>query len=102
MAIQTGFGARRSGLAAIITLHTGPPYQGVSSFFQSVGNEKFVVPGLVTTKCQTGAIIAFDENVRSTQRFGETGKLLQGGWQMREGETGQPVDALSQRADRKS
>src|SRR6516225_3028630 len=90
MAFKSKFVAGRRCLPAVVRLHSGSPDQNIGLLSQCLGQEEFVVPGLVAAKEQTGAIVALDENSRSFQALGKAACFFQRGRQMGQRNSWQP------------
>src|SRR5262249_17387335 len=66
---QPGAGGR--GLPAVVRLHSRAPYQHVRTLAQGVGQEEFVVAGLVPAEEHAGAVVALDEDATAADCLGE-------------------------------
>lgn len=61
------FDTGRDRLPAVIALHAGAPHKVVGSFGQSGTEQKLVMPRLVSSESQPGAVVSFDPDRRAAQ-----------------------------------
>ena len=86
-------------LAAVVRLQRAARDQGSGALLERFGDQEFQFACLVSTEGKTGLVVAFDPDVRSAQRFGETRQFFDRCWKMSESQSwnihqAPPMDCL--------
>jgi hypothetical protein len=77
MTLQPELGTSGGGLPAVVGLHARTPDHTISLLTNRLGEKELIVASLVASKQHARAIVALEEDPRSSETGGKTRNLIQ-------------------------